>query len=321
MRAAHHSACLRSPHRRRRSRDREHPRQRHLHAVADAQPRWPEHGRRLVSRQRRHSLRSRAASEALPKIRRPRQQPRRLHVEHGRVARHRENVARVGASDRLHPTPDGAVSHAHLAPPVRRAHRKPGAPPHVAHRQLDWDADGSRARRAGADRCDPYGEELRRVVPRLRRLSPDAPERGRVLDRDRALSIRDAALLHGERFSRGQARAPLGIALPESVARRVVADTRRDRLHVDGVHGNARFRGQVQRRPSLQPLSSGGATRSRSTRRSRPTRTSFQKGAPTPSPRSSCCDVSRLPASGCTGSTAPSSKKGSRTPRERGSSP
>ena len=46
------------------------------------------------------------AAAALPGVRRPRQQPRRLHAEHDRVARDRAHVAAVGAADRLRAPPD-----------------------------------------------------------------------------------------------------------------------------------------------------------------------------------------------------------------------
>ena len=62
-------------------------RQRRPDAVADDQPRRPADGGRVVHEERRHAVRAVGAAAALPGIRRPRQQPRRLHAQHDRVAR------------------------------------------------------------------------------------------------------------------------------------------------------------------------------------------------------------------------------------------
>ena len=76
------------------------PRQRDLHAVADDQSRRHADGDRLVHVARRSGEPARsAAADAVPLsgVRRPRQQPRRLHAQHGRVARDGAHVARRGS--------------------------------------------------------------------------------------------------------------------------------------------------------------------------------------------------------------------------------
>ena len=73
------------------------PQQRRADAVAHDQPGRPDDG----------GGRERELQRALPGVRRPRQQPRRVHAQHDRVARHGVHVAPVGAGD--HPrAPPGA---------------------------------------------------------------------------------------------------------------------------------------------------------------------------------------------------------------------
>ncbi len=75
-----------------------------------------------------------------------------------------------------------------------------------------------------------------------------------VLDRDGALSLCNAALLHAGRLPARHARPPTAVALPEPMARRLVAAQGRGGLHAYGVHGDARLRKQVSRGHPLQPL-------------------------------------------------------------------
>ncbi len=98
-------------------------RQRHPDAVADDQSRRPADGRRVVHEERRHAVRAVGTAAALSGVRRPRQQPRRLHAQHDRVARDRAHVAAVGAADHLRAPPVGPVPDAHLAAAVLRAGR------------------------------------------------------------------------------------------------------------------------------------------------------------------------------------------------------
>ena len=85
--AAHAAARLRPAQQGERAGDQGDARQRHPDAVADDQSRRPADGRRLVHEERRHAVRAVGPAAALSGIRRPRQQPRRLHAEHDRVAR------------------------------------------------------------------------------------------------------------------------------------------------------------------------------------------------------------------------------------------
>ena len=79
-----------------RSRGRRDPEERDPHAVADAQPRRPEPGHRVVPQEPRHAVRGEPAARSLPGVRRARQQPRRLHEQHARVADGDAHRARVG---------------------------------------------------------------------------------------------------------------------------------------------------------------------------------------------------------------------------------
>ena len=88
----------------------------------------------VVHGERRHAVRDGAADGALSEVRRPRQQPRRLHAEHGGVARDVARVAALGAADHLRPPPVVAVPDAHLAAAVRRADRAARAGADVARR-------------------------------------------------------------------------------------------------------------------------------------------------------------------------------------------
>ena len=58
----------------------EDPRQRDLPAGAEPEPRRPDHGDRLVQQEPRHAVREQPDSVPLSPVRRPRQQPRHVHV-------------------------------------------------------------------------------------------------------------------------------------------------------------------------------------------------------------------------------------------------
>ena len=253
--AAHDPARVRHPRASGRPEDQGDPREHGSLALAIDQSRRPEHRRELVPRERRHAVRSLPAARALPEVHRPRQQSRRLHAQRRRVARRRAHVARVGAADHLRAAPDGAVPHAHLAAAVRRADRAARDRADVArgeHHRHD-DRAGARDERAGGR--DAHGHRLRRVVSRLHRLHADAPEHRVVLDGDRALPVRDAALLHDPRFPPRVSGPPAAVALREPVAGWLVAPQGRRGLHADGVDGGARLRDEVPRRTALEPLS------------------------------------------------------------------
>ncbi len=91
---------------------------------------------------------------ALPGVRRPRQQPRRLHGQHDRVAGAGTLLAPVGAAHHLRLPPDRAVPDANLAAAVLRAGRSQCARDHLARGQHDraWRSrrDSTSAVRSGA---------------------------------------------------------------------------------------------------------------------------------------------------------------------------
>ena len=124
--AADAAAAVRPARARRSAGDERDPRQRDLHAVADDQSRRHADGHGLVHVARRPGEPARtAAADAVPLsgVRRPRQQPRRLHAQHDRVARDGAHVARVGAEHRLRAAPGAAQSVPDLAAAVCRADR------------------------------------------------------------------------------------------------------------------------------------------------------------------------------------------------------
>ena len=96
-------------------------------------PGRPVDGRRLLHGARRDAERKpgHEPAAALSGIRRPRQQPRRLHAEHDRIARDGAHVAAVGAEHHLRAAPVVAVPDAHLAAAVRRTDRRARAGPGV----------------------------------------------------------------------------------------------------------------------------------------------------------------------------------------------
>ena len=142
--------ALRPRQPRERARHQGDPRQRHRDAVADDQPGRPADGGRVVHEERRHAVRAVRPAAALPGVRRPRQQPRRLHAQHDRVARARAHLAAVGAADHLRAPPVGAVPDAHLAAAVLRAGRHRRAVHHVARSEHDRHGDRARASRSAA---------------------------------------------------------------------------------------------------------------------------------------------------------------------------
>ena len=107
---------------------------------------------------------------ALPGVRRPRQQPRRLHAQHDRVARDGAHVAAVGAEHHLRAPPVGAVSDAHLAAAVRRADRDARAVHRVARAEHDRHGDRARPRRGRQGRRDAHGTGYDAWYPGLHRL-------------------------------------------------------------------------------------------------------------------------------------------------------
>ena len=222
--------------------------------MADDQPRRPADGERVVHVQRRHAVRAVGTAAALSGVRRPRQQPRRLHAEHDRVARDRAGLARLGAEHRLRAPPVVAVSDAHLAAAVLGADRQRRAVPDVARGQHDRHGDREGPRGARAGRRHAHGHGVRRVVSRLHRLRAELQERPGVLDRDGALPVRDAARVHDRRLPRELSRPAAAEPLPEPVASGLVAARRRGRLHADGIAGGARVRVEVQGVAALQSL-------------------------------------------------------------------
>ena len=264
--------------------------------MADDQSRRPADGRRVVHEERRHAVRAVGSAAALPGVRRPRQQPRRLHAEHDRVARDRAHLAAVGAADRLRAPPGRPVSDAHLAAAVLRARRARSARRDRARDQHDRHGDRQGARRERPARRHAHGPRVRRVVSRLHRLRADLQERRGLLDRDGAVLVRDAARVHDRRLPAEHARPPSAEPLLEPVEARLVAAARRGRLHGNGVARDDRVRVEVQGLAADESLSRG--TRSDRARRDEAAVRLHRPAGNSaiPSPPSSCCGGSRSAA-------------------------
>ena len=101
-----------------------------------------------------HALRGQPAAGAVPGVRRARQQSRRVHAEHGGIARDHQGDARHAAADLLHAAPVGAVPRAHLPAAVRgpdlgqhaSADAAVAQPDRHDHRDRTWTITGCRGR-------------------------------------------------------------------------------------------------------------------------------------------------------------------------------
>ncbi len=107
----------------------------------------------------------------------------------------------MGTADRLHTPSVRTVPHADLVAAVFRAGRNRRAVPDVARGEHDWHGDRQGPRGARPGGGDAHGNGVRCVVPRVHRLRAELQEHRRILDRDGALSVRDAAHLFGRRLS------------------------------------------------------------------------------------------------------------------------
>ena len=117
------------------------------------------------------------------------------------------------------------------------------------------DGQGARGTRPGGRHA--HGHRLRRLVSGLHRLQADAAEHRVVLDRDGALPIRHAALLHPEGLPGRHARPAPAEPLQQPVAGRLVAAARRGRIHGDGVAVGHRLGRALQGVAAAQPLPRG----------------------------------------------------------------
>ena len=106
--------------------------------------------------------------------------------------------------------------------------------------------------------------------PGLRRLRAELQEHRRVLDRDGAVPVRDAARLHARRLPAEHARPAAAEPLLEPVAARHLAAARRGRLHGDGVAVGARVRRRSTRTRCSSIAIRRDAIRSRSDKKKAP---------------------------------------------------
>ena len=88
-----------------------------------------------------------------------------------------------------------------------RSDRAAGESHDVARSEYDWHDDCAEPRTRGEARGHAHGDGLRCLVSGLHRLPPDVAEHRRLLDGDRALPVRHAALLHRGGLPEGSATA------------------------------------------------------------------------------------------------------------------
>ena len=96
--------------------------------------------------------------------------------------------------------------------------------------------------------------------PGFRRPRQQFPQYGLLPDRDGAVPLRDAALLHHRRFPAREAGSADGGLLLEPLDGRLVAAGRRGALHARRFDGGAGYRGQESRGAAVRPLSARAAT-------------------------------------------------------------
>ncbi|SPF53973.1 exported hypothetical protein [Candidatus Sulfopaludibacter sp. SbA4] len=187
---------------------------------------------------------------------RARQQPRRVHEQHDRVAGDHARGAGVLPGGFLQPSPDGALSGAHLDSAVRGPGVVESAPADVPVGERVRGGDGGvagRAQHAGRD----ASRAVRRLVSGLCGPCEQFPEYGFVPDGDGALPLRDAAFLYHRRFSTGEAGSADRGVLFEPVDRGLVAAGRCGAVHAGRVDGGAGYGGQESGRAAVRPVSRG----------------------------------------------------------------
>ena len=163
----------------------------------------------------------------------------------------------MGTANHLRPPPGGAISHAHLAAAVLRTGRHRSAVHHVARSEHDRHGDREGPRGARPGRRDAHGHGVRCLVSGVRRLRTEFQEHRRLLDRNRAVSVRNAARILDQRLPAEHARPASAEPVLEPLAAGSVAAPGRGGLHGNGVDGGARVRVEVQRVAAVQSLQVG----------------------------------------------------------------
>ena len=115
---------------------------------AVAEPRWPAAGDRSLVQDQGHAVRARLPGP-VPQVRRPRRQPRLVHVHaEGNAHEHRAGAEQVQADHHPRHAPAGRQRRAHLRAAVHRAVRS-------QHASAAADGAGARSARRWPTRCSP----------------------------------------------------------------------------------------------------------------------------------------------------------------------
>ena len=234
----------------RRRRDQPDPRQHGLDPHPRLQPRRRGHRQRVVRPLGRHRVRGREPARALPSLHRPRQQPRRVHAEHGGVVlRGRDHVPGVGPAGVHRPPPDGSLHGPHLPAAVRRTdpprRRSPGVARDVVVRRAHRVQDGGGGARRRGQRRDLFRVGALRL-PLDHPLPQHRGDAHRVGQRPAGDAAVCASGPAGRLPPASRVRSPDD--LPEPVAGRMVARAR---------HRGAADRGEPSRRSRSRPRIAG----------------------------------------------------------------
>ncbi len=159
----------------------------------------------------------------------------------------------------LQPAPDGAVPGPHLGPPRVRTNQPERAPPPdpLAEPARVGDGFGVRPRgQAGRN----LAHHLRHVVPGLRHPDRGLPQHRLAADRDGAVPVCHAQVLHARRLPRAVQGLHRRHVLSQPLEGRMVAAARRGRVLRDGVEGRAAHGGAVPRRRCCSTSTTWAAT-------------------------------------------------------------
>ena len=267
--------------------------------MADDQSRRPPDGRRLVHEERRHAERAVGAAAALPGVRRPRQQPRRLHAQHDRVARDRARLARSGSRNIIYVHHQSSPFPTRIwLPPFAEPIAHARAVPDVARGQHDRHGDRARAsKREGRSAPRTWAPASTRGIPGYIDYAPMFKNIPAFWTETAALPVRDAARIHDRRLParhrdlRPQA-STRARGRPGMVAARAMPSTTCSTASLAVLDYAAKYKESLL----FNRYMAGRDQIARGTQRRRRSRTSSRRSSAIRSRPSSCCAGSRSAA-------------------------